>query len=214
MKYLFKLKLLLLGLAVASVCLVAQAQPVSPVQNSSETGAIATDIINCAKTNNINFVEEIYQKIKVENNQLGADLIGVLTNSKSSNLNQCVAAYYLGEMHCAAATDVLAGKIVLQVDMSHIRIKHLVRMDFLTTPATDALVKIGNPSIPAVTRNLAESDDAQVRELSLKVLCRIEGDKDIVQLRLQKALAAEKDSQKQARLQRAFKSLAETSFAN
>ena len=72
-----------------------------------------------------------------------------------------------------------------------------------------ALIKIGNPSIPAVIRNLAESDDAKVRELSLTALYHIDGDKDITQLRLQKALKAEKDLQKQARLQAALKSLSE-----
>ena len=81
-------------------------------------------------------------------------------------------------------------------------------------PATQALVKIGNPAIPAVIRNLAESDDATFRRLSLSALYHIEGDKDIVQLRLQKALAAEKVSTKQVRLQSALKDLAGTSFGN
>jgi hypothetical protein len=72
----------------------------------------------------------------------------------------------------------------------------------------DALVAIGNPSISAVIRNLTESDDTKVRELSLQVLTRIDSDKNISQLRLQRALKAEKDSQKQVRLQAALKSLA------
>jgi hypothetical protein len=46
----------------------------------------------------------------------------------------------------------------------------------------------------------------------LKVLYRIDGDKDIVQLRLLKAIAAQKDSNKKARLQAALKSLAKTQF--
>jgi hypothetical protein len=74
----------------------------------------------------------------------------------------------------------------------------------------DALIAIGNPSIPAMIRNLADSDDARVRELSLQVLTRIDGDKDISKLRLQRALKTGKDSQKQARLQAALKSLAKT----
>lgn len=61
----------------------------------------------------------------------------------------------------------------------------------------------GCPSIPAMLRNLEESDDAQMRKLSLEVIYRIKSDKDIAQLRLQKALHAETDTQKQARLQAA-----------
>jgi hypothetical protein len=69
---------------------------------------------------------------------------------------------------------------------------------------------IGSPAIPAVIRNLADSDDSRTRRISMRVLISIDGDKDIVQLRLQKALAAEKDLQKQTRLQAALHSLAES----
>ena len=75
-------------------------------------------------------------------------------------------------------------------------------------PAMDALVKIGSPSIPALIRNLAGSDNANVRELSLRALNQIDGDKDIVQLRLQKAMNAQIDSARKARLRSAQKSLA------
>jgi len=73
----------------------------------------------------------------------------------------------------------------------------------------EALVKIGNPSIPVVIQNLEDSDDVQVRELSVTVIHRIEKDKDIAELRLQKALEAQTDAKKKARLQSALKSLAE-----
>jgi hypothetical protein len=72
-----------------------------------------------------------------------------------------------------------------------------------------ALIEIGNPSTPAVIRNLADSDDPKVRELSLRVLTRIDNDKDISQLRLQKVLKAETDPKKQARLKAALNALAE-----
>ena len=71
-------------------------------------------------------------------------------------------------------------------------------------------MKIGSPAIPPLIQNLEESDDPTVRKLSLFVLCFIDGDKDIVQLRLQKALKAEKDPKKQARIQAAIKSLPES----
>jgi hypothetical protein len=68
-------------------------------------------------------------------------------------------------------------------------------------------MRIGNPSIPAVIGNLEQSDDVKVRELSLAVLNYIDNDKDITQLRLQKALAAQNDGQKMMRLQGALKAL-------
>ena len=136
------------------------------------------------------------------------NLIDILNDPKSSNFSQCAAAYYLGELYSVKAVGILNSNIVLQLDASRIQMKYLVKIDdSLKIPAVEALVKIGNPSIPAVIRNLADSDDAKVRELSLQVLTRIDGDKDISQLRLQKALKAETDLQKQARLQSALKEL-------
>ena len=58
-------------------------------------------------------------------------------------------------------------------------------------------------------KNLEESDDAKVRESSLNVLISIEGDKDVVQLRLQKALDAQSDAKKKDRLKAAIKSIPE-----
>jgi hypothetical protein len=57
---------------------------------------------------------------------------------------------------------------------------------------------------------LADSDKATVTKLSLQVLYGIEGDKDIVRLRLQKALEAETNPQKKARLQSAIQELEKT----
>ena len=140
--------------------------------------------------------------------QMIAELIGILNDAKSHNLAKCCAAYCLGIMHASDAVDGLAAQISISPpppsgsDLSG-------GLSCGYEPAAEALVAIGISSIPAVIRNLAESDDAKVRELSLQVLNRIDGDKDIVQLRLQKALKAEKDLQKQARLQAALKSLSE-----
>jgi hypothetical protein len=135
-------------------------------------------------------------------------LLGIFNDPKSRvYIPKCYAAYFLGVMRASEAANSLAAQISVQPPPFG-----MMEPGCGADPVPTALVAIGTPSIPAVIQNLAESDDAKVRELSLKVLYRIEGDKDIVQLRLQKALAAEKDSQKQARLQSALKSLAETSF--
>ncbi|MGH7976621.1 MAG: HEAT repeat domain-containing protein [Limisphaerales bacterium] len=166
------------------------------------------NIMSSTHTYNIYVFEQVADEFKSERNQLGTELIKTFSNLHLINLNRCAAAYYLGEMRFTGAVEDLASGIALRFDRSRIQLDYLIKIDISEYPAMDALIKIGNPSIPAVIRNLAESDDAQVRKLSLQVLYRIDGDKDIVQLRLQKALKVETDSQKQARLQSALKALA------
>jgi hypothetical protein len=180
-------------------------------QESPET-ALFDNIILSAHANDIYFFKSITDQLSVEHKRVGKELINDLTDLKSPNLNQCVAAYYLGEMRYEDSISVLADHITLRVDRLAIRMKGLVSLQKLETPALDALIKIGTPSIPTLVRRLQECDDAKVRELSLNALCQIEGDNEIVQLRLQKALKAQKDSQKQARIQLALKSLAEASL--
>jgi hypothetical protein len=161
------------------------------------------------------FYEETGRYYRTNYEQFNHELLDILKGEKTPNVNQCAAVYYLGKMRVAEAAKILAERIDLQLDLTRPIIeKHWVVCEIKKYPAVEALIEIGNPSISAVIRNLAESDDVKVRELSFKVLYHIEGDKDIVQLRLQKALTAEKDLQKQARLQSALKALAETSFEN
>jgi PBS lyase HEAT-like repeat len=151
----------------------------------------------------------VSDKWRAERGQLINELIKIFKDPKSFTINRSAAAYYLAEMRAPEAVDALAADITLQFELN-IPAHNLngLEMKWSGYVAMQALVKIGNPSIPPVIRNLTESDDAKVRELSLQVLTRIDGDKDISQLRLQKALKAEKDSQKQARLHVALKSLA------
>jgi hypothetical protein len=60
--------------------------------------------------------------------------------------------------------------------------------------------------------NLAGSDDAMTRRLSLPALGHIDADKDITRLRLQKAFKAETDATKQARLQAVMGDLDKITF--
>jgi hypothetical protein len=152
--------------------------------------------------------ESVSDKWDAERGSVIKELINIFKDSKSYPINRSAAAYYLAEMRVPEAVDVLAADITLQFEfVPPPGNLNGFRMKWHGYVAMEALIKIGNPSIPAVIRNLAKSDDAKVRELSLQVLTRVDGDKDIVQLRLQKVLKAEKDSQKQARLQVALKSL-------
>lgn len=167
----------------------------------------AEDIIASVHTNNLDSLDQTLGSYLLERHRLIGRLSTVLenTNFVASNLNQCAAAYYLGAMHASETVDILSSKITLGFDMSRFGIHRIPGV--AGYPAMDALVKIGSASIPALLRNLATSDDAKVRSLSLTVLCRIDGDKDISQLRLQKALKAENDTQRRTRLQAAFKML-------
>lgn len=170
-----------------------------------------SDILVSAKTSNIYILNKAVDGFKKQDNYLTLKLVQILKEEKSLNLNRCASAFYLGEMRRSDSANALAEAIPLTVDMSKINLMGLP--DVLPAmgkyPAVEALVKIGNPSIPAVIQNLADSDDVKVRDLSMQVLTRIDSDKDISQLRLQKALKAETDSQKKARLQTAINSLSE-----
>jgi hypothetical protein len=158
-------------------------------------------------TNNLRLFETTRANFAGEQKRLTADLSSVLKDRRSSNFNKCAAAYYLGELRSGEAVAALAAEITLEFDPSDIPIWGYPVIS--GRPAMEALIKIGNPSIPTVSRILADSDDVKVRELSLEVLLRIEGDKDLVQLLLQKAFDSQSDPAKKARLQLAKKSLIE-----
>jgi len=162
---------------------------------------------NLTENERANLVRTNYNQLRQLREMLVAKFDSGDENEKS------YAAYLLGEYRFSQAAKTLAINILWE-DKVRPNTERGSEWFWDHYPAMEALIKIGNPSIPAVIRNLAGSDDVKVRELSLKVLYHIEGDKDIVQLRLQKALTAEKDLQKQARLQSALKALAETSFEN
>lgn len=122
---------------------------------------------------------------------------------------KCFAAYLLGQHRFAEAADSLAALITLRAEVRSNPREWLWDL----YPAMEALIKIGGSSIPATLRNLEESDDPKVRELSLKVVYHAEKkDKDIIQLRFNKALAKQDDPQKRVRLKLAIESLLDVRF--
>jgi hypothetical protein len=194
---------ILLMLAIASLCVLDTRAGTGNAGYSVKP----EDIIDSVHTDDIHFniAAKTASRYYAKKERLGAELLNTLRDKKSSNANKCEAAYYLGEMGFSAAADDLAANIAINLGDSVILIQNLPI--FLAYPSRDALVKIGTLSIPPVIRNIAECDDTHVRELSLDVMNRVYGDKDFVQLRLQKALRAEKDSHKRARLQAALTAL-------
>jgi len=176
-------------------------------KGTAVTGVTCDDILASVRANNLDAFDATENKFKIEKIKLGNELLNVLNSPQSSNLEQCAAAYYAGEKRTGEAVDILTSKIQLWLDHP---IDHSTVLD--ASPAAVALTKIGTPSIPAVIRKLSETDEPEARKVSLEVLVRIEMDKDVVQLRLEKALRAEKDRQKQARLRTALKKLPEIKF--
>ncbi len=116
------------------------------------------------------------------------------------------AAYLLGAYRFPQAVSGLANNITME-DKIRSQIQKQREWYWDLYPTMEALIRIGNPAIPAMVRNLEESNDAKVRELSLRVIYSIDKDKDMARLRLQKAAEAQKDLQRKARLQSALKAL-------
>jgi hypothetical protein len=198
-------------LGIAAITLLASLRVSAQVEGSNDT-VNSKDIIASVHANNIYAFEQVAGNFESQRDQLNSNLLNELQDVRLPNLTRCAAAYYLGEMRSFEAVNILASNITLQFDKSQIKLKHLVKIDLSVYPAMDALTKIGSPAIPALIQNLADNDDAGLRALSLEALYQIDGDKGIVQLRLQKALQSQSNPSKQARLQSALKALGETSF--
>jgi hypothetical protein len=189
-------------ISILTLCITEISNIAVHAQSTNES----KDIIASVNGNSFDEFARVVGQLQAEHADIHRKLLKLLKNPQSSDFIKCAAAYHLGEMHASEAVNILANQIKLNIGARDVE-----SLTGLEGPvAARALIKIGGPSIPAVIKNLAESDDGAVRELSLLVLEQIDGDKDIVQLRLQKALAAEKDSQKQARLQAALKAVAES----
>ena len=122
---------------------------------------------------------------------------------------RCYAAYLLGQRRISDAAPALAQMITLEAafrDNPH-------EWFWGKNPAVEALIKIGDPAIADVLRNLQESNDAKVRELSMRVIYHIDRkDKGFVRLRLEKALAVQDNTEKKARLQTALRFLQVSDF--
>jgi hypothetical protein len=166
------------------------------------------DSLASVRSGNLDPFDEVAAHYREEREQFGKDLLEILKNARLSGISRCGAAFYLGEMRFGGAADALAANIILDIGPQFT--DHLTIL--MGTPAANALIKIGVPSVPYVIRNLAESDDQKIRSESLRVLYRIDDDKDITRFRLQKALSVQPDLTKKARLKSALKALGETTF--
>ncbi len=204
------------ALFLAGYCTSLHAQDTNVNSNTNTPDQIVAAII--AEENKPVTPDEIIASIRADTNyfdvglatrmmkqrsQLIGTLLNIFRDSRATADQKCATAYYLGELHAFGAVNELTTNIALHTT-------HESNFGEQIWPSIPiALDIIGVPSIPGLIKNLEESDDANVRELSLEVLCSIERDKDVVQLRLQKSLDAQGDATKKARLLAAIKSLPE-----
>jgi hypothetical protein len=179
-----------------------------PAEMTNGLNLTFQQIIDSAKVSNADaeLARRAAGQYKEQRQNAIQEFLKILKDSNATTINRATAAFYLGELHADEASDVLAQSITLQIDWNDVTFFRGLGM-IAPLNARDALVKIGSASVPPVIRNLADSDDTKIRQMSLQVLLGIEGDKDVVQLRLQKALKAEPDLQKQERLKTALKDL-------
>jgi len=176
----------------------------------------STGSIDPLKSNSFAQRKAEIELLEEQRDQSIKSMIAVLNGNSSPDIKDSVAIV-LGNCRAAQAVDALMQNI-------HLDVRGRIIKGFLTEdemfPVTTSLEKIGNPSIPAIIKYLGEkgrflesgteeqrrATDASA--LLLRALCHIDGDKDIVRLRLQKALAAQHDPQEKARLQSALDALA------
>jgi hypothetical protein len=158
-------------------------------------------------------LQNLFQAESLHRKHIIQELIQILDDPKSHNGTKRFAASFLGELHAVEAVDSLAAQITLTLPGTlpgtESEMESVMKLPWNNAPAYFALEKIGAASIPALIRNVSGSDDERTRDLSLRLLVRIDGDIDISQLRLQKALKAETDSQRQTKLQAALTALPE-----
>jgi hypothetical protein len=183
------------------------------VENKTANSAVDERILSALQTSesdNLWSFGSLFSQDLHHRQEIVRGLIAILDDPKAKGYAKGYAAYYLGVMHASEAVDRLADAITNSLPATgHLNIDD---SPWRADPAAHALRVIGIPSIPALIRNLAESDDGRVRVVSLGILNGIENDKDISTLRLQKAIKAETDPKKQARLRAAIGALADPAF--
>ena len=127
---------------------------------------------------------------------LERELIGQFDVAQADDV-RCDIAYALGLYRMEGAVGALSRHIKLRSAM------HRRRPLGGEYPAVDALGRIGNPAIPEMIKNIENSDDPQVQELSLRVIRYVEG-AEVCKFVLQLAIDKQADKEKKGRLSSAL----------
>jgi hypothetical protein len=130
--------------------------------------------------------------------------LNVLTSPSAAEEIRCYAAYALGELRSSEAVSALIERLGLRGDNFP---QDTIAL-FGKYPCAEALVKIGNSSLPALQDFLGRTDVKQVaeRELALRVLLAIDGP-EIAETRLRIAKKSAKSKETGSRLDDALEKL-------
>ncbi|MBU1858224.1 MAG: hypothetical protein KKC28_14700 [Verrucomicrobia bacterium] len=139
----------------------------------------------------INSIEKEYNGKK--SNDLQNSLIEILAQPEYSNEAKCAAAVLIGRCKIDKGLDMLSKNISL-FDGSPDPI------GFETFPAKLALIRIGKPATPFMIKNLEESDNEVVRDLSAQVISAVEGSEG-GRFVIEKAIEKQTDKDKRQKLE-------------
>lgn len=121
--------------------------------------------------------------------------------------SRAAAAYILGEIRASEAVEALSSALGENLFGFRV-IKRLPPPYESDDVVLEALVKIGLPSVPEMTRNLCSTDNALIRRQSVRVLNRVLGEEKRVQELVDGLLEKEKDAAVRERLLQAKKIIA------
>lgn len=145
---------------------------------------------------------KLLNQLSKDRSDLQAKLLSQLDESNPKALNLGIA-YLLGVYRMDQTVQHLS---------KYIALKNVQSMDnkrlplYGEYPVVEALIRIGNPAIPEMLRNIESSDDDNVRKLSARVIRYIDGT-EIAQFRLEKRMEGESDQIKKMRLRVAIESI-------
>jgi hypothetical protein len=143
-------------------------------------------------------IELVEQLIK-ERIHMERNLIRQLDNSKTKQAKFAVA-FLLGYYRMEKSVPHLSKLITLEAQGTKQKRENL----WDRYPVVEALIRIGNPAIPEMIRNIETSEDNKVRELSARVIRYVEG-AEIGRIVIEKAIEKQTDPRRKARLEAALK---------
>lgn len=133
---------------------------------------------------------KVLGQLSKDRSDLQTALISQLDESNPKEVNFAIA-YLLGMYRMEQAVGSLSKYIALEAETGIE--KHSALWD--RYPVVEALIRIGNPAVPEMLKNIETSQDKKVRELSARVIRYVMG-ADIAKIVLQSAMQDKSDSVK------------------